>query len=494
MNNLLGFAPDLPTTTPGIIIDCTQFIPYDSGMRAAPSLNTQADALAAACRGAATLTKLDGTRRVFAGTAADMYELSGSTWGDVSRAANYTLGADTRWSFTQFGDTSVASSIDNVIQTSVAGAFADQATAPQARIVESVLSSGGGFVFAFNTIDATYGTSQDRWWCCALNNVTSWTPSVASQATTGRLLGVEGPITAAKKLGADRIVAYKAQALYTGVYVGPPTVWAWTELPTFGVAGPDAVADIGTAHFCVSEDDLYIFDGARPIPVATNKVRQWFIDNSSGTYRYRTTVQHDRQHDLVWVFFVSEGSSTGDRDRCLVYHLKTQQWGKADRTVEAALIFNQPTVTFDSDAGTFDSATDPFDAVSPGNRLVAVFDSSHVLSTLDGTPGATSFTLHDIGDDNVVSKICVNAKREAEPIRLQYMTTPSSASIDGFYTMATGLTQTTGVTQSASDVPANGSNAFFIRQTARWHRLKFNFTGLCRVAGYNVPLAEAGKR
>jgi hypothetical protein len=93
-----------------------------------------------------------------------------------------------------------------------------------------------------------------------------------------------------------------------------------------------------------------------------------------------------------------------------------------------------------------------------------------------------------------VSKICVNAKREAEPIRLQYMTTPSSASIDGFYTMATGLTQTTGVTQSASDVPANGSNAFFIRQTARWHRLKFNFTGLCRVAGYKVPLSEAGKR
>ena len=138
MNPLLGFTPDAPTTTPGIILDCTQFIPYESGMRAAPSLNTQAAALAAECRGAATLTKLDGTRRVFAGTAADMYELSAGAWSDVSRAANYTLGANTRWSFTQFGDTSVAANIDNVIQTSSAGAFADQATSPQATIVESV--------------------------------------------------------------------------------------------------------------------------------------------------------------------------------------------------------------------------------------------------------------------------------------------------------------------------------------------------------------------
>jgi hypothetical protein len=463
-------------------------------MRAANSLNTQADALAATCRGAATLTKLDGTRRVFAGTAADMYELSGSTWGDVSRAANYTLGAESVWSFTQFGDTSIAASIDNVIQTSTAGAFADQATAPQARIVESVLSSGGGFVFAFNTIDATYGTSPDRWWCCALNNVTLWTPSVATQATTGRLLGREGPITAGLQMGSDRVVAYKANSLYTGIYVGPPLVWSWTELPDFGCAGQNAVADIGTAHFVVSDDDIYIFDGARPIPVATNAVRQWFIDNSSGAYRYKTNVQHDKQHDLVYIFYVSEGSGTGSLDRCLAYHLRTHQWGRADRSVETALIFNQPSVTFDGDAGTFDSATDPFDAVSAGNKLVAVFDTSHVLSTLDGTPGATSFTLHDIGDDNVTSDLCVDKSRQAKPIRLQYMTQPSSASMDAFYTMATGQTQTTGMSQSAYDVPANGLNAFWARQNARWHRLKFNFTGHCRITGYDVPLKPVGKR
>ena len=355
------------------------------------------------------------------------------------------------------------------------------------------LSSGGGFVFAFNTIDGTYGTSPDRWWCCALNNVTSWTPSVSSQATTGRLLGGSGPITAGKQLGSDRIIAYKENSLYVGTYVGPPTVWAWQEIPDFGCAGIDAIADLGTMHFVVAKNDIYLFDGARPIQIATNKVRQWFLDNSSGDYRYRTKVVHDRTKDLVWVFFSSEGS-IGVVDRALVYHLRTQQWGRADRTIEAALIFNQPGVTFDADAGTFDSATDPFDAVSAGNLLVAVFDSSHVLSTLDGTPGSTSFTLHDFGDDNVVSRLCVNENKTAEPVRLQYMTQPSSSSIDAFYSMATGGTPSTGMSQSAYDVPANGGNAFFVRQSARWHRLKFNFTGLCRVSGYKIPLSQAGDR
>lgn len=483
---LLGFAPDAPTTTPGILLDCTNFIPYESGMKAAPSAVVYSAALALECRGAASVTKLDNSRRVFAGTAADMYELSGTTWNDVSRVANYTLGAETEWSFAQFGDTSVASNIDTVIQTSSSGAFADQATAPQAKIVVSVLSSGGGFVFGFNTIDATYGTSPDRWWCCALNNVTLWTPSVTTQATTGRLLGSEGPITAAIRLGSDRVVAFKDDAIYVGSYAGPPTVWAWTEIPNIGCAGMRAVADLGTSLFVVGLDDMYLFDGARPAPLADNACKVWFNENCSGTYRHRTIVTYDRPNSRVFVFFVSAASSTGARDRCLVYHLKTGQWGRADRSVEAAMMFTQPTLTFDADSGTFDAATGVFDEATVGSELMAVFNTSHELATLSGSPAASDFTLHDIGDDDKVTRLT-----EA---RLRYMTQPDSASMSAFSSMATGGGVTSGALQTAHDTPSDGNNRFPLRQTARWHRLKFSFTGNCEVGGYRVPLQEAGKR
>jgi hypothetical protein len=482
---LLGFSPDSPTTTPGILLDCTNFIPYESGMEAAPSSVDYSAALAAACLGSEVLTKLDGSRRVFAGTGAKLYELSGTSWSDVSRGAGYTLTGDNEWSFAQFGDTSLAVCLDAVLQSSTAGAFADL-TAPKAKIAVSVFSSGGGFVFLFNTNEATYSSSPDRWWCSALNDPTTWTPSVATQCTTGRLVGGDGGITAASALGPDRVVAFKANSLYLGNYVGPETVWAWTELKDFGCAGINAVADVGTALFVVGSDDIYIFDGARPVSIVTNKLRTWFNDNCSGTYRHKTIVKHYRKTDTVWIWYVSSGSGTGTRDSCLVYHLKTGQWGKADMTIESALLFTQPTITFDGDAGTFDAATDSFDTDIPGSKVLSVFTSSHVLANLNGTPNPSSFTLHDIGDDDQVTRLTT--------ARLQYMTQPTSASMSAFGSMATGGLVTSGATQSANDVPANGVNAFPLRQTARWHRLKFNFTGSARVSAYRVPLTTAGRR
>lgn len=481
-----GFSPDLPTTTEGILVDCTQFIPYESGMRAADAPENYSAALAAECIGADALTKLDGSRRVFAGTSSKLYELSGTTWSDVSAGGgSYTLGATTRWCFTQFGDTSIASNIDEQIQTSNSGAFAAVATSPQAAVVEAVLSSGGGFVLAFNTIDATYGTRPDAWWCSAVNDVSSWTPSLSTLCATGRLLGAEGPIKAAKKFGSDRIVAYKDRSIYLGAFVGSPQVWSWEEVPGYGCVGLNAVANLGTAHFVVCEDNIYIFDGARPQPIA-DKCRRWFLDNSSGTYRYRTIVQYDRDLELVWIFFPSAGSSTGQPDTCLVYHVRTGEWGRADKSIEAALIFTQPSVTFDADTGTFDAAVGTFDEVPAGNRVLAVFNTSHILQTFTGDPSASSFTLHDIGEDSAVTSLT-----EA---RLRYMTTPDSASMSAFYSMATGDTVSVGLSQSAYDVPANGSNVFPIRQTARFHRLKFNFTGNCKVVGYAVKGKPAGAR
>lgn len=481
---LKGFTPDAPSTAIGTLLDCSSFVPYEAGMRAAFSPSAAADALAAACLGAAALTKLDGSRRVFAGTGTKLYELSGTSWTDVARVGDYTLGATSRWSFTQFGDTSLASNIDTVIQSTTSGDFADL-TAPKAAVIESVLSSGGGFVFAFNTIDATHGTSPDRWMCCAVNDVTSWTPAISTQATTGRLLGNEGAITAAKKFGSDRIVAYKANSIYIGSYVGPPTAWAWQEIPDYGCVGLDAVANLGTAHFVVGESNIYIFDGSRPVPI-DSKVRTWFLENSSGTYRYRTTVVYDREHDHVWIYFVSAGSSSAVLDRAIVYHLRTQEWGRDNRMIEAAMMFNTPSETFDSDSGTFDDATGPFDSGSPGNRGLAVFDSAHTLSTMDGVPTASSFTLHDIGDDDQVTRLT--------QATLRYMTQPASSSVSAFYNMATGIGVSSGPMQGSYDSPGDGSNRFPLRQTARWHRLKFNFTGAVEVSGYRVALTPAGKR
>ncbi len=94
----LGWAPDADATTPGILVDVEMMEPSPRGMKAAPSaVVTDLPALAAACKGAALITQLDGTKRLFAGTEAALYEAGSGAWTDRTSSA-YTTG-DGKWRF-----------------------------------------------------------------------------------------------------------------------------------------------------------------------------------------------------------------------------------------------------------------------------------------------------------------------------------------------------------------------------------------------------------
>ena len=463
MTPLLGFTPDQPKTTPGIIVTCDNLIPHDVGMRVCPSQVSIADALAAACVGAANLDGLIGGARFIAGTSTKLYELSGTTWVDKSRGGNYS--GVLRWSIAQFGGTVVASNISTTIQTStgVGVPFADQATAPKAAIIETVLSSGGGFVFAFATDDGTYGNSSDRWWCCAANDVTSWTPSISTQAATGRLLGGGGAINAAKLFGSDRIVAYKDKALFFGSYAGGDSVWNWQEIPGYGCVGIEAVANLGTAHFVVGKDTIYIFDGVRPINVADGVVRQWFFDNSSETFRFRTQVRYSKKTDLVWIFFPGTFGS-GVCDQALVYHLGTKQWGAVLSNIGNEASFN------------YDSA----------DTQIGVFNADHNPGILDGDGGSALFGIQYIGDDTVVTR--------ATTATLQYKVGPLAASVTAYSLMSADETVAGGQTVSASDIPSGHLNKFTFRSTGRWHYMVFTVNNNCHITHFDSPLLPVGVR
>ncbi len=484
MTPLQGFAPDADPNTPGIMTACSGIIPFEAGFKGAPSaVATTAAALAAACNGAVVATKLDGTRRVFAGTVSKLYELAGTAWTDRSRAGNYNGGTDTRWSFCQFGDTTIASDLADTMQSSSSGAFADISGAPKAKIV---VSAGNNFVIAFNTVDGTYGTSQDRWWCCAQGDQTNWTPAVTTLATTGRLVAVEGQIQAALTLG-DYVVAYKNRAIFLGSFVGTPVVWQWALVPggEAGAVGQEAVCDIGGVHFIVGTDGFWLFDGTRPVPLGDGEVRQWFLDNSSATYRYRTKVVYDKQHNLVRVFYPS-AASTGACDSCLVYHVLKKRWGTDDRTVEAPLAYIAPGVTIDgldAYASTINALPNiPLDSQFwiVGGQTPAYFNTSHQLVSLSGPSTSSSFTTCDMGDDDVVTDI--------ERFRIRYSQAPTTASATGFYKMNEGDSLTTGPTNAVND------GKFDVRQSGRFHRVRVDMTGDHKETGYDAKLVEAGGR
>src|SRR5512139_2415197 len=109
----LGYAPDLDPATPGVLTSVTNVVPSQRGMKGAPTGgSTGYAALAAECRGAAVLTKLDGTARFIAGTAVKLYEGASAAWTERTRGggtpSNYTTGSAGRWRFAVFGNSVLA--------------------------------------------------------------------------------------------------------------------------------------------------------------------------------------------------------------------------------------------------------------------------------------------------------------------------------------------------------------------------------------------------
>lgn len=467
---LLGYAPDIDQTVEGVITDCSAFIPTEKGMQAAPSAqSTNVSALAAACYGAAAVRKLDNTTRVIAGTATKLYELVGTGWTDRTRAVggNYTLSVDNTWRFAQFGDTTLAVAKSDTLQYSSSGAFANVTGAPKASIVETV----AGFVFLFDTNEASFGDSPNRWWCAAQNSYTDWTPSIATQSASGLLVSTPGKIFAARRFG-DQIVVYKERAMYIGTYVGTPQIWSFQQIPgEAGCNSQEAVVNVGSAdnpiHLFMGIDNFWRFDGARPVPIAEGVLKKTIYSEFDDGYAYRVRAVHDRVNSRVYFYYPKQGSN-GALNGCVVYHYRKNQWGRDDRTIECALEYISAGITWD---------TMPFsswDAISPvlswespfwnaGAYTPAIFDTNHTLLSLDGAATNSSFTTGDFGDDFNYFLL--------SRVKPRWLTKPTSATMTNYYKQSEGDTLTTGITTTMD------KSRFDLLISSRWHRLQFNMVG-----------------
>jgi len=243
MKAISGFLPDADATSEGVILSTDNLLPTIRGSYvAAPSMvNGLLPALAATCFGVSSNKLLDSTTRLIAGTDTKLYEGSGATWTDRSRAGNYTTGGK-KWRFGVFGNVILAANGIDILQASASAgtSFADVTGAPKCKVFDITQ----GFVMMGATNEGTYGDQSDRWWCSAIYDYTDWTPDVATQATTGRLVDVAGAIRGIKSLGSN-FVAYKDNGMFVGTYIGTPLVWQWQLVQSeVGCSNQEAIANI----------------------------------------------------------------------------------------------------------------------------------------------------------------------------------------------------------------------------------------------------------
>lgn len=487
----LGYAPDADPTQAGVFTNCSAVVPTLRGFKGAPAARTAGlDALASACNGAAVVNKLDNTHRIFAGTATKLYEnASGTTWTDRTRASggNYGLGADIRWRFAQFGDVTLAAAKTDILQVSTTAAFSNVgASIPKFGVIETV----GQFVVGADANDQgnleDNSDSPDRLWFSAKGDYTDWTPNVDTECYTLRLTSSPGKILGLKKFG-SQLVIYKARAMYTAVYQGGAEVWGVEEIAgRIGATSHEAIVDVGTPenprHIFMGFEDFYSFDGTRPIPLGINKLKVTVFGELNKARAQQCIAMHDRTNSLIYFFYPVADSV--NPDKCVVYNYRSNTWGRDDRQIEAALEYVQAGVTYD-DLGTIYSTYADIPVISYDSAFLrdeypnpSVFNTSHLLQTLDDVAGATSITTGDYGDD-------VNFTHLSRA-KLRFLTAPTSGSMVNSYRENIGDSMTTDATTTMS------SSRFDVLRESRWHRLTFTFGGDWEAPGMVLDLEKQG--
>lgn len=192
---------------------------------------------------------------------------SASVWTAASRTTGGAYANSAFWRFSSFGNICFAVNKLDTPQYVIGTAFpfANLTAMPKC----SHIVSTNDFVFIASTNEATYGDQTDRWWCSAIGDYTKWTPDIATQCVTNRLVDTPGNITGLAKYG-DSIIIFKETSMYRAEYVGPPHVWrinlvsdsvGLRELETFG---SQAIEADGRLFWISNTGHLYNLDSGYP--------------------------------------------------------------------------------------------------------------------------------------------------------------------------------------------------------------------------------------
>jgi hypothetical protein len=229
-------------------------------------------------------------------------------------------------------------------------------------------------------------------------------------------------------------------------------------------------------------DDFYSFDGSKPIPIGVGWVKEEVFGEWNPLYSRAVCGVHDPQNSRVYFYYPS---SSGSLSKCVVYNYLTKKWGRDDRTIECAFSYVSPGVTYDSLGSLYSTYSDlpslSYDSsfFSTGVPVPGIFNSSHVLQSLNGPSSTSSITTGDMGEEEKFTLIT-----RVRPI---FLTKPTSSTLTNYYKNNIGDDLTTGGT-------SNFSNGKYDRmRSARWHRFRFDFVGNWEMADFSVPAVQEGE-
>lgn len=402
--------PDLPdyqnpgsTRAKNVIPGAISYLPMKE-------ISVFSNALGGPCRGAFSGRDTSGVVYTYAGDASQLYSLTTSTFGDVSRSGTgstaYSLGTTESWEFTQFGNTVLATHIDDELQGIDMGStnFSNVISStlkPQARHIGVVR----GFVVLGNTREGgTNHPQRVRW--SAFNDATDFDADVTTQSDAQDLLGDGADIQ--RVVGGQTGIIFQRFSIWKMTYIGSPLFFQFDEIEKGrGAYVPGGVIRYGEMIFFLDVDGFYLMNarGGQSQPIGKNKVDRTFFDDLDREYYYNITGAVDPINSLAVWAYPGVGNTGGRPNRLLLFNWSTQRWSLVE--LEAQLLFRVLTSGFtleqlDTPSGSdIESLAEPLDSPlwAGGALRFGCFNKDNKLayfsgSSMDSTVETTELNLN----------------------------------------------------------------------------------------------------
>jgi hypothetical protein len=389
------WAPDTPELENAGSSEALNVIPAARSYRPFPSFASISDALNSRAQGAIFVRKADASGIVFAGNATKLYQLSQTTFSDVSRTSGgaYACPADGRWSFVQFGSNILAFNGADAPQTFAIETDTDFSALSGSPPTALYACIAGDFVMTGNQ-----PTARQRAQWSAINNSASWATSQTTQASQQDLPD-GGWITGLVGIEYGAII-FQEFAIRRASYEGPPLIFRFSRISDgLGCSLPGSIAAFRDLVFFVDRSGFYMLQGGVQItPIGEQRVNNEFWALVDQTNLFRTTAAIDPVNSLYAVAFPDKSATGGNPNHLFIYNWIVDRFthvqpGDLDMIFSAATQQGFTMEQLDSITANLDALPFSLDsAVWAGvaSRLLGGFSTSHKVGFFNGMPLAAT--------------------------------------------------------------------------------------------------------
>ena len=365
------FLPDLADLDSPVAPIATNVIPGANSYRPIAGPSAYSDALPADPKGLWLAKTNAGDFQAFAGTAATLQKLSGTSWGEIG--SSFSVPTDENWSGVQFGTeffwnnaTDGLEKFDIEAGSSTSAVGGSSQAAKHMDVVEDYIMVG-------NTATSP---RQVHW--CDTNAGSTWTGGNSGSQT----FPDGGAITAIA--GAANLVIQ--EYIIRRIIPDPGgDIFKFEKLEqSKGSISPESVIRFGETFAYLAEDGFW-FNGE---PIGQNAVNHYFLSTINQNQLYTVLGRIDPQHSLFWWHYRTGETST--YDRALIYNWMTKKWANVEMDVLFAAESATTGITLEQLSTVYpDLETVPYSLDSRvwlgGRPVYAVIDTDKKLAFLEGS-------------------------------------------------------------------------------------------------------------